>query len=58
MLSSSLGKAPSVSEIDGVLSILPVMAMAILCVWASHTTTVPPEVAASVSEPPEAVCPL
>ncbi len=44
--SCSPGTAPSVSEIDNVLSVLPVMATAILCVWAAHTTVVSPEVAA------------
>ncbi len=56
--SSSPGTAPSVSEIDDVLSVLPVMAMAILCVWATHTTVVAPEVAASTAEPSEVVAPL
>ncbi|XP_042570807.1 anti-sigma-I factor RsgI8-like [Cyprinus carpio] len=35
-------------------SVLPVMAMAILCVWAAHTTLVSPKAATSTAEPPEA----
>ncbi len=55
--SSSLSTAQSISEIDIVLPVLPVMATAILCVWATHTTVVSPEVAASTAEPPEVVAP-
>ncbi len=54
---SSPGTAPLFLEIDDVLSVLPVMVMAILCVWATHTTVVSPEVAAFAAEPPEVVAP-
>ncbi len=54
--SNSPGTAPLVSEIDNVFSVLPVMATAILCVWATHTV-VPPEVSASTAEPSEVVVP-
>ncbi len=46
-LSSSMTAAPSVSEVDVLLSMLPVMAMAILCIWAVHTSPVSPETASS-----------
>lgn len=54
---SSQGTALSVLEIDNVLSVLPVMAMAILCVWAAHITVVSPEVVAFTAEPPKVVAP-
>ncbi|XP_016331497.1 BCL-6 corepressor-like protein 1 [Sinocyclocheilus anshuiensis] len=54
---SSPGTAPLVLEINNVLSVLPVIATAILCVWAAHATVVSPEVAASAAEPPEVVVP-
>ncbi len=46
-LSSSMTAAPSVSEVDVLLSMLPVMAMAILCIWAVHTSPDSPETASS-----------
>ncbi len=50
---SSPGTVLLVLEIDNVLSVLAVMAMAIICVLATHTTVVSPEVAAFSAEPPE-----
>ncbi len=52
---SSPGTVLLVLEIDNVLSVLSVMAMAIICVLATHTTVVSPEVAAFSAEPPEAL---
>lgn len=49
---SSPGTVSSLSGIDSVISVLPVMATTILCVWVAHTTLVSPEVASFDTEPP------
>ncbi len=55
--SSSLGTAASVLEMDNVLSVLPVMATAILFVLATHTAVVSPEMAAFAAEPDKVLAP-